>query len=440
MYGSLWAANSALEQAWANSQLASCQMRVVAAPLEPATVTGTSESDVPHIDHSSAQGDGEHESGIALEYELTDSTAPADARRSILYDGTQARTGTQGVRVAGFNGNAHSLMALQTFDPDHVDNGGTHNKFMVCDHCMSHGLPCNEASVCDQCRLYDQPCVHRWCRTSPETKADCENNKCRYAHQDTVIARGTEPRWIVLAGKLPGRWSNTRIASRTYLEYPETRSGAQLHIDLDRKQGTAVQELRCKISNGEGALHKLSFDCSCATMVAGLGVESRPGVCVGSLLEEQPEVCRMTGTLAYLNDFMPGATIEHDSSDDESSDSGSSESTSTSTSEIGYDENDEAGAHCRQCGKCDDYYSVAPCNHRMCIECCIRLRGMEEDQDCPQCGRYAKYVVFTHDARKRFAEYDMDSITECTTEALGILFENAVVRKDTLWMFSQLQL
>ncbi|KAK4550152.1 hypothetical protein LTR36_003119 [Oleoguttula mirabilis] len=82
-----------------------------------------------------------------------------------------------------------------------------HYKFVVCDHCRSHGLPCNEAAVCEQCILHEVACVHRRCRLSPQSKAACPRPSCRYVHEDYLPRSPFEQLdadWIILPGNLRG--------------------------------------------------------------------------------------------------------------------------------------------------------------------------------------------------------------------------------------------
>lgn len=55
---------------------------------------------------------------------------------------------------------------------------------MVCDHCHGHGLPCDESPICEQCQMGETACVHRLCEISPDSRADCTREECRYAHRD----------------------------------------------------------------------------------------------------------------------------------------------------------------------------------------------------------------------------------------------------------------
>ncbi|KAK4550149.1 hypothetical protein LTR36_003116 [Oleoguttula mirabilis] len=88
---------------------------------------------------------------------------------------------------------------VRAYDPyaDHV------GKFIVCDHCMSHGLTCNEASVCNQCIFRQLGCVHRSCPHSAPSRATCSNPRCHYVHDDYQPQTDGEARWILLPGRMP---------------------------------------------------------------------------------------------------------------------------------------------------------------------------------------------------------------------------------------------
>ena len=82
---------------------------------------------------------------------------------------------------------------------------------MVCDHCMSHGLRCDEASVCQQCQLHGVPCVHRWCLKSSESRNSCEGDGCRYAHRDHLPEHDDKlPGYLICLGNLPEHLSKGR--------------------------------------------------------------------------------------------------------------------------------------------------------------------------------------------------------------------------------------
>ena len=120
-------------------------------------------------------------------------------------------------------------------------------KFMVCDHCMSHGLTCNEASVCDQCQLHGMPCFHRFCSKSPHSSDGCGDQNCHYVHLDHLPPYDNElPGYLIYPGKLPiwlsrGRKRNlTRI--RDFESWTSHYSGvAQLRAHYDAEMSRWVQ-------------------------------------------------------------------------------------------------------------------------------------------------------------------------------------------------------
>ncbi|KAK3626021.1 hypothetical protein LTR22_023329 [Elasticomyces elasticus] len=76
-------------------------------------------------------------------------------------------------------------------------------KFAICDHCASHGLPCNMDSVCAQCIYHGVACVRRWCKRSKASKANCPNLRCHFVHKDDMpkseYLQGLK--WLVIPGK-----------------------------------------------------------------------------------------------------------------------------------------------------------------------------------------------------------------------------------------------
>ncbi|KAK4896823.1 hypothetical protein LTR27_005420 [Elasticomyces elasticus] len=88
----------------------------------------------------------------------------------------------------------------------HGHNGGTDapkGKFIVCDHCRSHSLPCDEDAVCAQCIYHGVACVHHWCKLSKASKADCPRTECHYVHKDYMptsdYLQGVD--WLVVPGE-----------------------------------------------------------------------------------------------------------------------------------------------------------------------------------------------------------------------------------------------
>ncbi|KAK3071037.1 hypothetical protein LTR53_009398 [Teratosphaeriaceae sp. CCFEE 6253] len=85
-------------------------------------------------------------------------------------------------------------------------------KFIVCDHCRSHGLPCDEDAVCSQCVHHEVACVHHWCKLSKDSKEECPRTDCHYVHKDHMptseFLKGVE--WLVVPGNLRGYMSAGR--------------------------------------------------------------------------------------------------------------------------------------------------------------------------------------------------------------------------------------
>ncbi|KAK3625626.1 hypothetical protein LTR56_015395 [Elasticomyces elasticus] len=95
---------------------------------------------------------------------------------------------------------------------DHSGGNAPKGKFIVCDHCRSHGLPCDEDSICAQCIYHGVACVHHWCKLSKASKADCPRAECHYVHKDHMptsdYLQGVD--WLVVPGNLRGYMSAGR--------------------------------------------------------------------------------------------------------------------------------------------------------------------------------------------------------------------------------------
>lgn len=131
----------------------------------------------------------------------------------------------------------------------------TRRQVLVCDHCRSHGLRCNEASVCDQCIMLEVACVHRLCMPSPNSRAQCPRPICYYLHTDHMPdIQGThhpeDPNWIVLPGKLKEYLSDGPLLERQEVntESPEYRrklaSTPKLQHDAKRRIKRCVEQDR----------------------------------------------------------------------------------------------------------------------------------------------------------------------------------------------------
>ena len=75
--------------------------------------------------------------------------------------------------------------------------------------------------------------------------------------------------------------------------------------------------------------------------------------------------------------------------------------------------------------------SVAPCNHRTCHICALRLRALYKTRACAHCRAEAKFVIFTDDPTKRYEDFVYADFQEMD-ESLGIKYEQKEIYNDTL--------
>ena len=94
-------------------------------------------------------------------------------------------------------------------------------------------------------------------------------------------------------------------------------------------------------------------------------------------------------------------------------------------------EDDVEAEVCFICASPVVHNSVAPCNHRTCHICALRLRALYKTRACAHCRTEAKFVVFTDDATKRYEDFVEGDFQE-TDEVLGIKYEQTDIHSDTL--------
>ncbi|CAL8579789.1 hypothetical protein XPA_005520 [Xanthoria parietina] len=75
--------------------------------------------------------------------------------------------------------------------------------------------------------------------------------------------------------------------------------------------------------------------------------------------------------------------------------------------------------------------AIAPCNHRTCHICALRLRALYKTRACAHCRAEAHHVIFTDDPAKRYQEF-VDSDFQETDEVLGIRYEQKEIHNDTI--------
>ena len=98
--------------------------------------------------------------------------------------------------------------------------------------------------------------------------------------------------------------------------------------------------------------------------------------------------------------------------------------------DVGIDEDVEAEV-CFICASPVVHNSVAPCNHRTCHICALRLRALYKTRACAHCRTEAKFVIFMDDAMKRYEDFVEADFQE-TDEVLGIKYEQKEIHSDTL--------
>ncbi|KAI0880292.1 uncharacterized protein GGS22DRAFT_182389 [Annulohypoxylon maeteangense] len=95
------------------------------------------------------------------------------------------------------------------------------------------------------------------------------------------------------------------------------------------------------------------------------------------------------------------------------------------------DEEDVEAEVCFICASPVIHQSVAPCNHRTCHICALRMRALYKNKECAHCRTLAPFVLFTDDAVKRFQDYS-DADTTSTDDNIGIRYTNEDIVGDTV--------
>ena len=94
-------------------------------------------------------------------------------------------------------------------------------------------------------------------------------------------------------------------------------------------------------------------------------------------------------------------------------------------------EEDAEAEVCFICASPVVHNSVAPCNHRTCHICALRLRALYKTRACAHCRTEAKFVIFTDNAIKRYEDFVEADFQE-TDEILGVKYEEKEIHSDTL--------
>ncbi|KAL1963515.1 hypothetical protein VTN77DRAFT_8096 [Rasamsonia byssochlamydoides] len=94
------------------------------------------------------------------------------------------------------------------------------------------------------------------------------------------------------------------------------------------------------------------------------------------------------------------------------------------------DEPDD-GEICFICASKVEHTSVAPCNHRTCHICALRLRALYKTKACAHCRTESSFVIFTDDPAKRYEEFTPAELVR-TDDNLGIKYEREEIFEDTV--------
>ncbi|KAI0964841.1 hypothetical protein F4678DRAFT_454709 [Xylaria arbuscula] len=86
---------------------------------------------------------------------------------------------------------------------------------------------------------------------------------------------------------------------------------------------------------------------------------------------------------------------------------------------------------CFICASAVIHQSVAPCNHRTCHICALRMRALYKNKECAHCRTVASFVIFTDDAVKRYEDYSERDVTSID-DNIGIRYTNEDIVGDTV--------
>ncbi|KAL9060325.1 MAG: hypothetical protein Q9162_000729 [Coniocarpon cinnabarinum] len=86
---------------------------------------------------------------------------------------------------------------------------------------------------------------------------------------------------------------------------------------------------------------------------------------------------------------------------------------------------------CFICASPVTHQSVAPCNHRTCHICSLRLRVLYKTNACAHCRTESPYVIFTDEPEKRYEDFTTDDFQK-SDDTLGIKYEKNDIYEDTV--------
>lgn len=95
------------------------------------------------------------------------------------------------------------------------------------------------------------------------------------------------------------------------------------------------------------------------------------------------------------------------------------------------DRNKTEAEVCFICASAVIHNAVAPCNHRTCHICSLRMRALYKTKACAHCRTESDFVIFTDDATKRYEDFT-DSDFAHVDAGLGIKYEKPEIYEDTV--------
>lgn len=92
------------------------------------------------------------------------------------------------------------------------------------------------------------------------------------------------------------------------------------------------------------------------------------------------------------------------------------------------DDDDDAEV-CFICASPVQHTAVAPCNHRTCHICSIRMRALYKTKACAHCRTESDHVILTDDHEKSYESFSTSDFFK-SDDSLGIHFEKSEIFED----------
>ena len=86
---------------------------------------------------------------------------------------------------------------------------------------------------------------------------------------------------------------------------------------------------------------------------------------------------------------------------------------------------------CFICASAVTHNSVAPCNHRTCHICALRLRALYKTKACAHCRAETATIIFTDEGEKRYEDFRQKDFVHRDNN-LGIVYDSTNIYEDTV--------